>query len=47
MENPNLAGNGSNIKNDKFRKSVNDELCFDYSDIKWTFSKISSSSVSN
>ena len=37
-----LAGNGSIIKNDKFRKSVNDELCFDYSDIKWTFSKISS-----
>ena len=37
-----LAGNGSVINNDVFRKSINDELCFDYSDIKWTFSKISS-----
>ena len=37
-----LAGNGSVMKNDIFRKSINDELCFDYSDIKWTFSKISS-----
>ncbi len=37
-----LAGNGSVIRNDYYRKSVNDELSFLFSDIKWTFSKISS-----
>ena len=37
-----LAGNGSVIRNNYYRKSVNDELRFHFSDIKWTFSKISS-----
>ena len=36
-----LGGNGSIIGNDFFRQSINDELSFDYSDIKWTFSKVS------
>ena len=37
-----LAGNGSVIKNDFFRKSLNDELRFNFPQIKWTFSAISS-----
>ena len=36
-----LAGNGSVIRNDYFRGSLNDELRFQFSDIKWTFSTIS------
>ena len=36
-----LAGNGSIIRNDYFRSSINDELRFQFSDIKWTFSAIS------
>jgi len=36
-----LAGNGSIISNDFFRNSVNDELRFQFSDIKWVFSSIS------
>ena len=36
-----LAGNGSLIKNIFFRQSINDELRFNFSDIKWTFSKLS------
>ena len=36
-----LAGNGSVIRNDYFRSSINDELRFQFSDIKWTFSAIS------
>jgi N-acetylglucosamine kinase-like BadF-type ATPase len=36
-----LSGNGSIIKNNFFRQSVNDELKFNFSDIKWTFSKLS------
>jgi N-acetylglucosamine kinase-like BadF-type ATPase len=36
-----LAGNGSVIRNDYFRSSVNDELRFQFPDIKWTFSTIS------
>ena len=36
-----LAGNGSIIRNNYFRSSVNDELQFQFSDIKWTFSAIS------
>ena len=36
-----LAGNGSVIRNDYFRSSINDELRFQFSDIKWTFSTIS------
>ena len=37
-----LAGNGSVIRNDFFRQSLNDELLFNFTDIKWTFSSISS-----
>ena len=36
-----LAGNGSVIRNEYFRNSVNDELKFHFKDIKWTFSTIS------
>ncbi len=36
-----LAGNGSVIKNDFFRKSLNDELRFNFPQIKWTFSALS------
>jgi len=36
-----LAGNGSVIRNDFFRKSLNDELWFNFPEIKWTFSSIS------
>ena len=36
-----LAGNGSVIQNELFRKSLNDDLCFDFPEIKWTFSTIS------
>ena len=36
-----LAGNGSVIRNDFFRKSLNDELQFNFSEIKWIFSSIS------
>ena len=36
-----LSGNGSVIRNDFFRNSVNDELRFNFPDIKWTFSSIS------
>ena len=36
-----LAGNGSVIRNDYFRASINDELRFQFSDIKWIFSAIS------
>ena len=36
-----LSGNGSVIRNDFFRNSVNDELRFIFPDIKWTFSSIS------
>ena len=36
-----LAGNGSVIKNDFFRKSLNDELRFNFPEIKWTFSTLS------
>ncbi len=36
-----LSGNGSVIRNDFFRKSLNDDLRFNFSDIKWTFSSIS------
>jgi len=36
-----LAGNGSLIKNIFFRQSINDELRFNFSDVKWTFSKLS------
>ena len=36
-----LAGNGSVIRNDYFRGSINDELRFQFPDIKWTFSSIS------
>ena len=38
-----LAGNGSLIKNIFFRQSINDELKFNFSNIKWTFSKLSPS----
>ena len=37
-----LAGNGSLIRNDFFRKCLNDALQFDFKDITWTFSTISS-----
>jgi len=37
-----LSGNGSIIRNDYFRKSLNDNLRFNFPDIKWTFSSISS-----
>ena len=36
-----LAGNGSVIRNDFFRRSINQELRFQFPDIKWTFSAIS------
>ena len=36
-----LAGNGSVIQNELFRKSLNDDLRFDFPKIKWTFSTIS------
>ena len=36
-----LSGNGSVIRNNFFRNSVNDELRFNFPDIKWTFSSIS------
>ena len=36
-----LAGNGSVIENNFFRQCVNEDLKFDFSDIKWTFSTIS------
>ncbi len=36
-----LAGNGSIIKNDFYRKQLNDELRFQFSNIHWTFSSIS------
>ena len=36
-----LAGNGSIIQNELFRKSLNDDLRFDFPEIKWTFSSIS------
>jgi N-acetylglucosamine kinase-like BadF-type ATPase len=36
-----LAGNGSVIRNDYFRASINDELRFQFPDIKWIFSAIS------
>ncbi|MDP6570696.1 MAG: BadF/BadG/BcrA/BcrD ATPase family protein [Candidatus Marinimicrobia bacterium] len=36
-----LAGNGSVIRNEFFRKSVNDDLRFQFPEIKWTFSAIS------
>ena len=36
-----LSGNGSVIRNDFFRKSLNDDLRFNFPDIKWTFSSIS------
>ena len=35
-----LAGNGSIIQNKLFRKSLNDDLRFDFPEIKWTFSSI-------
>lgn len=37
-----FSGNGSLIRNDLFRKCLNDALQFDYKDIAWTFSIISS-----
>jgi N-acetylglucosamine kinase-like BadF-type ATPase len=36
-----LAGNGSVIRNDYFRKSLNEELRFNFPEITWTFSSIS------
>ena len=36
-----LAGNGSVIRNDFFRKSLNEELQFNFPEIKWIFSSIS------
>lgn len=36
-----LAGNGSVIRNDFFRKALNEELRFNFPEIKWTFSSIS------
>ena len=36
-----LAGNGSVIRNDFFRKSLNEELRFNFPEIMWTFSSIS------
>ncbi len=38
-----LAGNGSVIRNDFYRKTLNDALQFDFPEIKWTFSNISNS----
>ncbi len=37
-----FAGNGSLIRDDLFRKCLNDALQFDFKDITWTFSTISS-----
>ena len=37
-----LAGNGSVIRNDFFRKLLNEELRFNFSQITWTFSSVSS-----
>ena len=37
-----FAGNGNLIRNDFFRKCLNDALQFDFKDITWTFSTISS-----
>lgn len=36
-----IAGNGSIIKNEFYRKSLNDSLQFDINDIHWVFSNIS------
>lgn len=36
-----LAGNGSVIRNDFYRKNLNDALMFDLPDLAWTFSSIS------
>ena len=36
-----LAGNGSVIENIFFRRCINEDLKFDFPDIKWTFSTIS------
>jgi len=36
-----LAGNGSVVRNDFYRNSLNDALKFDFSDIQWTFSTLS------
>ena len=36
-----LAGNGSIIRNDYFRKALNEELRFNFPEITWTFSSIS------
>jgi len=36
-----LAGNGSIIRNDFYRSSLNDELRFHCPDLKWTFSSLS------
>tara|TARA_B100000029_G_scaffold219396_1_gene217125 strand:- start:606 stop:1595 length:990 start_codon:yes stop_codon:yes gene_type:complete len=36
-----LAGNGSVIKNSFFRKMINDELKFNFKNVKWTFLSIS------
>ncbi len=36
-----LAGNGSVIQNEYFRKSLNDDLRFHFPEIRWTFSAIS------
>ena len=38
----NLFGNGSVIKSDIFRKSLNDSLSFNFSKINWFFQKLSS-----
>ena len=36
-----LAGNGSLIRNDYFRKNLNNSLMFDIPDLAWTFSELS------
>jgi len=36
-----LSGNGSVIRNDFFRNSLNDDLRFNFPNIKWIFSSIS------
>ena len=36
-----LAGNGSVIRNDYYRKNLNDALMFDLPDLAWTFSSVS------
>jgi len=36
-----LAGNGSLIKNDLYRKSLNDALYFEFPEISWVISKLS------